>query len=439
MKILVVGSGGREHALCWKIAQSPLVDKVFCAPGNAGIAGVAECVDLAVDDIEGLVQFAKDQAIELTVVGPEGPLCAGIVDAFASAELEAFGPNKLAAEVEGSKKFAREMCRRHRIPSPAFWTFDDAAQAKAFLDHQEDGPIVVKASGLAAGKGVTVAKNRKEARAAVEIAMDQSTFGDAGNTIVFEEFLSGSELSIMVLTDGSTIIPFEPARDHKAVHDGGKGPNTGGMGAFSPVPGLQSRTSRQIETQILFPSVHALNRENRNYRGFLYAGLMLTPAGPRTLEFNCRLGDPETQPLLMRLKSDLVPYLLHAVRGTLDTMEAPEWHSDSAVCVMATAPGYPGDYPKDLPIHGLDDDGTLKGMDPATCQVFHSGTRRRKDNGLVTSGGRVLAVCGLGPSLESARDLAYEGLGTLEFEGMHYRRDIAGLGARRMADLKASE
>lgn len=419
MKVLVVGAGGREHALSWKIAQSEMVDRVFCAPGNGGIEDVAECVDIPAGDLEGLARFAADQSIDLTVVGPEDPLCDGIVDVFADKGLKVFGPSKAGAEIEGSKKFARELCRRHRIPSPGFWVFDDMAQANAFLENREDGPIVVKASGLAAGKGVTVAQDFKEARAAIRECLDQGRFGSAGNTVVLEEKLNGPEVSIMTLTDGQTIIPFDPARDHKPVGDGDTGPNTGGMGVLSPVK-IGSRLMAQIENQVLFPAIHAMNREGRPYRGFLYSGLMLTQAGPRVLEFNCRLGDPETQPLLMRLKSDLVPLMLATAEGRLDELDAPEWDPRPAVCVMAVSGGYPGDYKKGLPIHGLD--AIESGPD---LQVFHSGTRRsagRSD--VVTAGGRVLAVCAMGDTVEAARQRAYAEIDKLDFAGIHYRKDI---------------
>ena len=313
MKVLVVGGGGREHALCWKIGQSPLVEQVYCAPGNGGTNAVAENVDIGARDIPALVNYARETDIGLTVVGPEDPLCEGIVDAFREVGLKIFGPDRKGAQIEGSKAFARDLCRRNRIPSPGFWVFENMPQANAFLENRPDGPIVVKASGLAAGKGVSVLKNHVEARKALRDCMERARFGDAGKVVVLEECLEGEELSVIALTDGHTIVPLEPARDHKRVFNAEKGPNTGGMGAVSPVPALGNRIKRQIENQILLPAVHGLNLEDITYRGFLYVGLMLTDAGPRVLEFNCRLGDPETQPLLMRLKTDLVPLLLHTV------------------------------------------------------------------------------------------------------------------------------
>ncbi len=418
MQVLVVGGGGREHALCWKIAQSPLVSRVFCAPGNGGIAEVAECVDIAATEIAALRNFAREHTIDLTVVGPEEPLCNGLVDAFAAAKLRVFGPTKVAAEVEGSKALARELCRRNKIPSPAFWVFEQLAMALAFLENRGPGPIVVKASGLAQGKGVVVARDLDQARAAVRDLMELRRCGDAGRTVVLEELVEGRELSVMTLTDGSTIIPFEPARDHKALLDDDQGPNTGGMGAYSPVSWLPGRSLHQVENQVLVPAVHGLNREGRAFRGFLYAGLMMTTQGPRLLEFNCRLGDPETQPLLMRLRSDLVPYLVHTADGTLDQLEAPAWDPRTAVCVVAVSAGYPSEYRQGLPIHGLD--RVERGPD---LQVFHAGTRRRGAE-LVTSGGRVLSVCALGETVAAARERAYAGLGTVQFQGMQVRRDI---------------
>jgi phosphoribosylamine--glycine ligase len=418
MKVLVVGQGGREHALCWKLRQSPLLTRLWCAPGNPGTAAIADNADVAADDVAGLVRFATANKVDLTVVGPEGPLVAGIVDAFQQQKLRCFGPSKAAAEIEGSKAFARELCRRHRIPSPGFWVFEELALARSFLDNRPDGPIVVKASGLAAGKGVTVCKNNDEARVALAECLEKRRFGDAGSKVVFEEFLEGSEVSLITLTDGRTIVPFEPARDHKAVFDGDKGPNTGGMGVVTPVA-ILPRLAAQIESQIVFPTVHALNRENRRYHGFLYAGLMLTPQGPRVLEYNCRLGDPETQPLLMRLQSDLLPLLAAATDGTLEAQQPPEWDERVAVCVVACSAGYPGDFKKGVPIFGLDRVQT--GPD---LQVFHAGTAQRPGGDLTTAGGRVLAVTALGADVAAARARAHAALQQIEFTGMHYRRDI---------------
>ena len=417
MNVLVVGSGGREHAICWKIRQSPLCKRLFCAPGNPGTAAVADNVDIAADDLQGLLRFAIEEKIDLTVVGPEAPLCAGIVDEFNKQKKLCFGPDKAAAEIEGSKSFAREVCRKHRIPGPNYWTFEDHLLVRSFLDNREDGPIVVKASGLAAGKGVTVCKNSEEAKVAAADCLERGRFGEAGTVVVLEEFLEGTEVSLITLTDGQTIVPLEPARDHKAVFDGDKGPNTGGMGVITPVNVLP-RMLAQIESQIIFPTVHAMNREGRRYRGFLYAGLMLTAQGPRVLEYNCRLGDPETQPLLMRLSSDLLPLLLATAEGKLSELEAPVWDPRTAVCVVACSGGYPGEYKKGLPIFGLDRVAT--GPD---LQVFHAGTAQ-KGGDLLTAGGRVLAATALGADATEARARAYAALQGIEFAGMHYRTDI---------------
>jgi phosphoribosylamine--glycine ligase len=417
MKVLVVGQGGREHALAWKIQQSPLVDRVYVAPGNPGTAEVGENVDISVDDLNGLAQFAVDNEIDLTVVGPEAPLCDGIVDLFREKGRLCFGPDKAAAEIEGSKLFARELCKDHRIPGPGYWHFENMATARAFLERRPDGPIVVKASGLAAGKGVVVCKDNEEARAAVTHCLDQVRPGEGRSSIVFEEFLEGPEVSLITLTDGETIVPLEPARDHKPVGEGDTGPNTGGMGVITPVS-LMPRVAQQIETQIVFPTVHAMNREKRRYRGFLYAGLMLTQQGPRVLEYNCRLGDPETQPLLMRLKTDLVPLLMATAQDKLETVDAPEWDQRVAVCVVACSGGYPGSYRKGVPIFGIDRIET--GPD---LQVFHAGTRMAGRD-LVTDGGRVFAVTALGIDVHEARKRCYDALALVEFEGMHFREDI---------------
>ena len=417
MKVLVVGSGGREHALAWKIQQSPLVDRVYVAPGNPGTEQLAENVPISVDDLEGLVRFAVDEQIDLTVVGPEAPLCAGIVDLFRERGRLCFGPDKAAAELEGSKAFARKICTDHRIPGPQWWAYENLAMARAFLESRPDSPIVVKASGLAAGKGVAVCKDNDEARAAVAECFD-GRFGDAGSVVLFEECLQGPEVSLITITDGETIVPLEPARDHKPVGEGDTGPNTGGMGVITPVP-LTPRVASQVESQVVFPTVHAMNREGRRYRGFLYAGLMLTANGPKVLEYNCRMGDPETQPLLMRLKSDLVPLLLATAEGKLETVEAPVWDARVAVCVVACSGGYPGVYKPGIPIFGLE---KLDLGDD--LQVFHAGTRRSEQGDLQTAGGRVLAVTALGEDAERARERAYAAISEVEFDGMHFRTDI---------------
>jgi phosphoribosylamine--glycine ligase len=418
VRILVVGGGGREHALCWKIKQSPLVTELHCAPGNGGISEIAECVDLAATDTAGLLGYAKLHKIDLTVIGPEEPLCRGIVDQFKAAGLVVFGPDRIAAEVEGSKALTREICKRHKIPSPSHWTFEDKGLAMAFLENHRDEPMVVKASGLAAGKGVAMCTNHEQARTAIQQCMELERFGEAGRTVVIEEWVKGNELSALVLTDGQTIIPLETAQDYKAVKDNNQGPNTGGMGAISPPPWVNQRTLKQVESHVLIQMIHALNREGRRFQGILYAGLMITASGPRVLEFNARFGDPETQALLPRLKSDLVPLLLHAAKGTLEQVQPPVWDPRPAVCVVAASGGYPGDYTKGHRIGGL-----MMVEQGPDLHVFHSGTTR-KGSDFFTAGGRVLSVVALGDDLRHARARAYEAIAKIEFAGMHYRRDI---------------
>ena len=419
MKVLVVGGGGREHALCWKIAQSPELEKLYCAPGNAGTSQVAENVEIGATDMDGLVKFAKEQGIDLTVVGPEAPLVAGLADALRAEGLLVFGPDKKAAEIEGSKAFCRTLCRNHKIPSPPFQVFEDSKLAQGYLANRQNWPVVIKASGLAAGKGVVVAYSPEEALRLVRQIMEDGLFGPAGKAVVIEEFLEGPELSVLAVTDGQTIMPLEPAQDHKRAFEGDEGPNTGGMGAISPVPVANQRTRRQVESQILIQAVHALNREDRPYQGVLYAGLMLTSAGPRLLEFNCRFGDPEAQPLMMRLKSDLLPILHATARGELESVDPPQWDPRYAVCVVACSQGYPGPYEKGFPIEGLED--VEEGED---LVVFHAGTARDSEGRVVTAGGRVLGATALGETLEAARDKALEALGKIRFQGMWFRKDI---------------
>jgi len=416
MKILVVGGGGREHSLAWKIAQSPLVDQVYCAPGNAGIAQVAECVPIPATDIAALVAFAKQTGIELTVVGPEAPLVAGIVDAFEAEGLRAFGVSRKAAELEGSKVFAKKLMHRHAVPTPTFRVFDEARAAHACVDSMPP-PLVVKADGLAGGKGALVCHTTREAHVAVHTLMEDRAFGSAGDKVVIEECLSGEEVSILALTDGRTIIPMPPVQDHKRVGDGDRGPNTGGMGAYAPAPCVGPALAREIEEKILVRTIHAMNREKRPFSGVLYAGLMLTLGGPQVLEFNVRFGDPEAQPLLMLMKSDLVPVLLATLDRKLDDI-ALEWHDGAAVCVVLASEGYPGNYPKGRPISGLDAAARLPDV-----QVFHAGTALRQ-NQVVTDGGRVLGVTARGPDVGEAIRRAYEAVRLIHFDGMHYRRDI---------------
>ena len=420
MEVLVVGSGGREHALCWKLAQSAEVDRVYCAPGNGGISLVADCVPIRADDIAGLCDFASSRSIGLTVVGPEGPLCAGIVDHFRRAGLNIFGPSRKAAELEGSKVFCRDLCRRHRVPSPQSWNFLDLTTALAFLESHKEDRFVVKASGLAAGKGVTVCENYAEARKAVSDCLEGGVFGEAGKSIVIEEFLVGDEVSMLALTDGRTLVPLESAKDHKAAYDGDTGPNTGGMGAISPAPAANPRTLKQVESQVLVQTIHAMAQEGRRYAGVLYAGLMITTLGPRLLEINCRFGDPETQPLMLRLESDLLPILDAAARGKLDSLPArPKWDARPAACVVAVADDYPGEYRSGQRITGLDEFLGQKDL-----VVFHNGTERRPDGIFQTSGGRVLSVTAKAKTVRAAVDRCYDALERIHFDGMRYRRDI---------------
>ncbi|MCA8970129.1 MAG: phosphoribosylamine--glycine ligase [Planctomycetes bacterium] len=420
MKILVVGGGGREHALCWKIARSPLVEKVWCAPGNGGIAKVAECVPIGVEDFARLEAFCREQRVDLVVVGPEAPLCLGLTDALQAAGIKVFGPSRLAAEIEGSKAFCRELCRRHHIPSPQSWTFSDLATALAFLEGHRDERLVVKASGLAAGKGVLVCDDYDSARKAVASCLESGAFGAAGSQIVIEEFLEGDEVSMLALCDGRTIVPLESAKDHKRSLEGDKGPNTGGMGAISPAPAANPRTIKHVESQVLVQAIHAMVQEGRPYRGILYAGLMVTPLGPRVLEFNARFGDPEAQPLLMRFESDLVPFLVAAADGSLDKLESgPTWDARPAACVVAVSGGYPEAYSTGFEIHGLDD---VEEDDDLV--VFHSGTTRKPDGTILTAGGRVLSVTAKAKTVRAALDRCYAALDKISFQGMRYRRDI---------------
>ncbi|NUO07528.1 MAG: phosphoribosylamine--glycine ligase [Candidatus Brocadia sp.] len=425
MKILIVGSGGREHALAWKIAQSPMVKKIFCAPGNPGIAEVAECVDIEAENIDGLYNFAVKQKIDMTVVGPEDALIAGIVDKFKDGHLNIFGPGKRAAIIEGSKAFAKTLMRKHDIPTADFKVFEDLKQAKKHLTACEF-PLVIKADGLARGKGVFVCKTPEEAGKHLDGIMKEKIFGCAGDKVVIEEFLAGEEVSILAITDGNTILPLPSVQDHKAVYDSDKGPNTGGMGAYSPVPLITEDMHLSIEENILVPVIHAMKRENRTYRGVIYAGLIITSAGPKVLEFNARFGDPETQVLLMRMKSDLVPLLLSTAKNTLEEVEI-EWHDCASVCVVMTSKGYPDAYEKGFSISGLD---SIKALD--NVQVFHAGTSM-KDGKVITNGGRVLGVTALGKNIPEAQKAAYGAIQKLSFEGAYYRRDI---GAKAMHQKK---
>ena len=425
MKLLVIGSGGREHALAWKLAQSPRVQKVYVAPGNGGTAKETGLQNLALSSIEELISFAKKEQVHLTVVGPEAPLSAGIVDAFQAAGLKIFGPVKAAAQLEASKDFAKRFMRRHGLPTATYETFSDAAKARAYVEKQ-GAPIVVKADGLAAGKGVVVAMTLDEAKAAIDAFLVQNRLGDAGARVVIEEFLDGEEASFIVMADGEHALPLATSQDHKRLRDGDQGPNTGGMGAYSPAPVVTPQLHARVMREIIQPAIAGMAKDGTPYTGFLYAGLMIDKAGnPKTLEFNCRMGDPETQPIMMRLKSDLLTMVEHAIEGTLDKATA-DWDRRSALGVVLAAANYPDDPRKGDAISGL----------PAAtedCRVFHAGTKA-EGKGVVTSGGRVLCVTALGDSLKMARARAYEAVDEIRFDGMQFRRDI---GHRALAQKKS--
>lgn len=423
MKVLVVGSGGREHALVWKIAQSPLVKKIYCAPGNAGISEQAECVNIRADDIPGLLGFASRNKIDLTVVGPELPLTLGIVDEFTRKGLKIFGPTRDAARIEGSKVFAKELMKRHGIPTANFRIFTDRNSAVDYL--LEDGtPIVIKADGLAAGKGVIVAKSMNEARKAIDDIMVKKIFGEAGRSIVIEEFLEGEEVSIICITDGENFVLLPPSQDHKRVFDNDKGPNTGGMGAYSPVPLVTESLEKKIINRIIKPVINAFSIEGIVYKGVIYAGLMIKKGNPYVLEFNCRFGDPETQPLMMRVESDIVDIMLSAIEGKLGMKEL-KCREESSVCVVMASGGYPGEYQKGFEIKGLEEVKKMKNV-----VVFHAGTAK-KDGRIVTAGGRVLGVTGIGSDLESAIKTAYSAVNMITWEGVHYRKDIGKRALRK--------
>lgn len=421
MKILVVGGGGREHTLVWKISQSPLVDKIYCAPGNPGIAELAECVHIGADEITALREFAQAEEIDLTVVGPEVPLTLGIVDAFQTAGLEIFGPNKAAAQIEGSKGFSKDLMARYNIPTAAYQSFTDHAQAVAYIRHQ-GAPIVVKADGLAAGKGVIVAMTEEQAIAAVDDIMLDQVFGDAGASVVIEEFMDGEEASFFAFTDGKNILPLASSQDHKRINDNDEGPNTGGMGAYSPAPVVTDELHQIIVETIVKPTVDGMAKDGCPYSGILYVGLMIKDGKPRVVEYNARFGDPEAQPLLMRMKSDIVPVLLACARGKLE-QDSIEWHEKAAVCVVMASGGYPSAYEKGLPISGLEHAAKINDL-----MVFHAGTAL-KDGQIVNQGGRVLGVTGLGDTVRDAIDKAYVGVKVIHWDGVHFRNDI---GARAL-------
>ncbi|HYG89401.1 MAG TPA: phosphoribosylamine--glycine ligase [Azospirillum sp.] len=422
MNVLVVGSGGREHALCWAIKSSPLCGRLYCAPGNAGIADVAECVPVGAEDVDGLLRFAHDNAIDFVVVGPEGPLVLGLVDKLEAAGIKAFGPSAAAAELEGSKGFMKDLLAKYGVPTAFYQRFTDADSAKAYV-RKHGAPIVVKADGLAAGKGVTVARTEDEAFAAIDEALVGGRFGSAGAEIVVEEFLEGEEVSFFALVDGTTAVPLASAQDHKAVGDGDTGPNTGGMGAYSPAPVLTPDLEARVMREIVEPTVRGLASEGRPFKGVLFAGLMIVTAPdgtkvPKTLEFNVRFGDPECQTLMMRLKSDVLTALLASRDGTLKAQDV-QWHDAASLCVVMAARGYPGDYLKNTEIKGLIEANAVEGV-----TVFHAGTKRSDDGRVLATGGRVLGVTAMGASVKEAQTRAYQAVDRIQWPEGFCRRDI---------------
>ncbi|WP_029688738.1 phosphoribosylamine--glycine ligase [Thermoanaerobacter sp. A7A] len=414
MKVLVIGGGGREHAIVHKLSQSSKVDKIYCAPGNAGIGLLAECVDIKIGDIEKLKEFAIKNNIDLTVVGPEMPLVQGIVDEFEKAGLKIFGPNKSAAAIEGSKYFTKQLLSKYNIPTGRFKAFDKYQEALKFLK-ETWYPAVMKADGLAQGKGVFIVKDFIEAKEALDLMMKKRIFGASGDIVIIEEMLFGKEASVFAFTDGENILPMVSAMDYKKVYEGDKGPNTGGMGSIAPNPYLEEETLKEVMESILKPMVKALQKEGIVYKGVLYAGLMLTKEGPKVLEFNARFGDPETQVVLPLLKTDLIDIMEATIEGKLDKIQI-EWENKKAVCVVAVSNGYPGEYQIGFEITGLE---KVK-----EAFVYHAGTAL-KDGKIVTSGGRVLAVTTIGDSYEEAREKVYREIEKISFEGMYYRKDIA--------------
>ena len=417
MKVIVIGNGGREHALAWKLRQSPHVDRIFCAPGNAGTDEIAENISIPANDLQALVRFARENRIDLAVVGPDDPLAGGIVDLFTAKNLRAFGPNKSAARIEASKIFAKELMRAHKIPTAEARTFSDSRGALRYCERMKF-PLVIKADGLALGKGVTIATDLNAARSTVNEMMNQGRFGEAGRRIVIEEFLQGTECSLHALLDGKNYLLLESARDHKRAFDDNQGPNTGGMGAFSPANNWNAKLQFRFEAEIMQPLLRGLNEKGVTFRGLLYPGLIISSDGPRVLEFNCRFGDPETQVLLPRIKSDLLPLLEATIDGKIDQC-AIQWDTRAAVTVVLASGGYPGKYETGKLISGLDEAAKLENV-----QIFHAGTKRH-DGEVKTAGGRVLAVTALGPTIEAARGRAYDAVSRIHFDGCHFRRDIA--------------
>ena len=416
MQVLVIGGGGREHALVWKIKQSPRVKKIYCAPGNAGTGEIAENIPIAADDIKSLLEFALQNKIGLTVVGPEQPLVMGVVDQFEEKGLRIFGPNARAAELEGSKSFAKDIMAKYGLPTAEYKTFNSAANAAEYIK-LKNCPLVIKADGLAAGKGVLLCQTVDEALVAVDSIMGKKSFGEAGNQIVVEEFLQGQEVSVLAFSDGKTVLLMDSAQDHKAAYDGDKGPNTGGMGAYSPAPFFTEIMRQKVHDQIMLPMILAMQKEGRSFKGILYAGLMLTKTGSQILEFNVRFGDPETQPLLVRMDSDIVPIFEACIDGTLDQCPL-QWKNESSVCVVMAAEGYPGPYEKGKPISGLQYANSIPGV-----EVFHAGTKTQ-DEEVLTQGGRILGVTATGENIANAISKAYEAVDKIKWHGIHYRKDI---------------
>ena len=416
MKVLIIGSGGREHVLAWKIKQSPLVKKLYCAPGNGGISQVAECVEVSADDIPGLLKFAKKNKIDLTVVGPEAPLVAGVVDTFQKEGLKIFGPTKKAAQLEGSKVFAKQFLKQWNIPTADFRTFDKINEAKEFIVDAAY-PLVVKADGLAAGKGVIICKSLKEAQETIDQIMQQRIFKEAGKKVVIEECLEGQELSMLAISDGEHFVMLDSSQDHKRIFDDDLGPNTGGMGAYSPAPVVTEDVVKKIESRVIEPTIRGMHREGRPFKGVLYAGLMMTSQGPMVLEFNVRYGDPEAQAILPRLKNDLVELMLASIEGRVNEIKL-KWDKRSCVCVVMSSGGYPGKYETGKEILGLASAGKL-----SHTFVFHAGTKK-EGNKFFTSGGRVLGVTSLGEGIEVAIKKAYDAVEKITFEHCFFRRDI---------------
>ena len=424
MNILLIGSGGREHALAWKLSQSKHADKLYAVPGNPGIAQFAECVSgVSIEDNDAIVALAKEKNIGLVVVGPEVPLVNGVVDALTAAGIKAFGPTKNAAELEGSKVYAKVVMRRYRIPTARSEVFGDPSRAHVYV-RQMRQPFAIKADGLAAGKGVILTKTVDEAIEAIDLLMKEKAFGDAGNRVVIEEFMEGEEASVLAFTDGETIVAMPASQDHKRVNDGDEGLNTGGMGAYAPAPVMTPELSERVMEEILKPTIEGMKKEGRPYKGCLYAGLMITAKGPKVVEFNARFGDPETQVVLPLLKSDLVEVMLACVDGKLAETKI-EWSDEAAVSVVMASGGYPGDYEKGKAIQGVKD------AEAAGTLVFHAGTAE-KDGGLVTAGGRVLNVVGVAKDIPEAVKKSYAGVEKISFEGMHYRKDIAHRALERL-------